>query len=626
MKIINKNETVKFYKKLSVYTASILVIFLLIYYAITVIFSMRMYDKVNVIQEHPFPVVIALGDIKGDIYQIRTLCERLEFIHTPEVIESVRIHYSEIDEEGNKAVQLVVEQYLPSVEESAQMQNLYEEIIDKQEELLELCSRTDVTDKDIKSFVEEDINPRIDELEELIEIMTGKATGKFNLYVSLIKDYKNTIIICSTILIVIVLTAITIYLYIIYKKELSEKQVQDDMKIALAAAKSANEAKTQFLSNMSHDIRTPMNAIIGMTDIAKANIDNPEKVKDCLEKVSTSSSHLLTLINDVLDMSKIESGKVIITEEIVDFSELLFNIYTIVQPQAKAQNHKFDIYLKDVVNEQVMGDTLHIQQVLINLITNAIKFTPAGGKIEVTLTQETTINHGYDTYKFVVSDNGIGMNELFLGHIFEPFERANTSTVSRTEGTGLGMAITKSIVDMMGGQLHIDSKVGEGTECTLYLYLKPYRGEGVSGNTERLIEYKALVFNDTRLKKGKALIVEDNEINIEVVEEMLKQYGITAYSVRDGLQAVQTIKSVSEDEYDIIFMDVQMPIMNGYKATREIRKYEKDIFGRHIPIIGMSANAFSEDIVTGKESGMDDYMTKPLSAEELWRVLDTFIN
>ncbi len=616
----------KAYKKVTTYTASILVAFLLIYYGITVIFSMKMYDKVDTIQEHPFPVVVALGDIKGGIYQIHTLCERLEFVRTPEAIESVRIHYSEIDEECDKSVKIIVDQYLPSIEESVKLQDLYDEIIDRQEELLEMCNQPNVTDEDIKHFVDEEINPKIYELEELIEIMSEKATGRFNEYVSSIRSYKNIIIIWSTILIIILLTALTMYLYIIRRKELREKQAKEDMKIALAAAKSASEAKTLFLSNMSHDIRTPMNAIIGMTDIALVNMDNPEKVKDCLEKVTTSSHHLLSLINDVLDMSKIESGKVIITEEIVDISELLFNIYTIVQPQAKEKNHSFDIYLKDVVNEQVMGDTLHIQQALINLISNAIKFTPTGGKITVTVTQEATAHHGYSSYKFVVNDTGIGMNEIFVQRIFEPFERAKTSTVSGIEGTGLGMAITKSIVDMMGGQIHIDSKIGEGTTCTMYLYLKPYRGDGVSGTTERLIEYKALVSDNSRSKKGKALIVEDNEINIEVVEEMLKQYGIITDSVRDGLQAVQQIKKVSEKEYDIIFMDVQMPIMNGYKATREIRKYEISAKHKHIPIIGMSANAFSEDIVTGKESGMDEYITKPLSAEELWRVLDLFID
>ena len=533
---------------------------------------------------------------------------------------------------------------------------------------------------------------------------------------------------------------------------LKQKEQTQALQDALMQAQHANRAKTTFLSNMSHDIRTPMNAIIGFTTIAVSHIDNKDQVRDCLQKVLSSSNHLLSLINDILDMSRIESGKVQIKEQECNISELMHNLVNIIQPQVKAKQLELFIDTFEVANEDVIADALKLNQVFINLLSNAVKYTPAGGTVSFRIMQKTTFRHGYGDYIFVIRDTGIGMSKEFVKHIFEPFERETTATQSGIQGTGLGMAITKNIVEMMNGTIEVESEVGKGSTFTVGLTLKlqdveknaeqikelnglralvvdddfnvcdsvskmlkhigmrsewttsgreaAYRAkaaheEGDSyhtyiidwqmpetsgietarkirsavGNEAPIIILTAYDWSDIEEEAKEAgvtafcakplfmsdlkaallaannmldredeaaiwtladfsgkriLLVEDIELNREIAEVILTEAGFTVESAPDGTDAVAMVKASGEYYYDAVLMDVQMPIMNGYEATRTIRSLpRKDV--RTLPIIAMTANALEEDKEAALKNGMNAHLAKPIDVEMFIKVLGQFV-
>ncbi len=524
------------------------------------------------------------------------------------------------------------------------------------------------------------------------------------------------------------------------------------LKEALLQAQHANSAKTTFLSNMSHDIRTPMNAIIGFTTIAVSHIDNREQVKDCLQKVLASSNHLLSLINDILDMSRIESGKVQIKEQECNISEMMHNLVNIIQPQVKAKQLELFIDTFDVTNEDIIADSLKLNQVFVNLMSNAVKYTPAGGIITFRIKQKTTFRRGYGDYTFIVKDNGIGMEQEFVKHIFEPFEREASTTQSGVQGTGLGMAITKNIIDMMGGTIEVHSEKGKGSEFIVEFSLKLQDLEKGTVQIKELEGLRALVVDDDfdtcdsvskmlmqigmraewttsgreaayRAKKAhdegdsyhtyildwqmpetsgietarrirravgnevpiiiltaydwtdieeeaksagitafcakplfmsdlksallaanhliekneqvaewtladfggkRVLLVEDNELNREIAEAILEETGFLVEAAPDGTDAVEMMKRAEEGYYDVILMDVQMPVMNGYEATRAIRALHREDV-KKLPIIAMTANAMDEDKEAALKSGMNAHIAKPISVDFFISVLARFL-
>ena len=386
---------------------------------------------------------------------------------------------------------------------------------------------------------------------------------------------------------------------------------------AVRSAETANRAKSTFLSNMSHDIRTPMNAIIGFTTLAVSNIDDQKRVRDYLGKILSSGSHLLSLINDILDMSRIESGKIHLEETEVSLSDVLHDLKTIISGQINAKQLEFYIDAMEVTNEDVYCDKTRLNQVLLNLLSNAVKFTPAGGTVSVWLKQFPGTVKGIELYEIRVKDNGIGMSPEFVEKIFSPFERERTSTVSRTQGTGLGMAITKNIVDMMGGTIEVQTEQGKGTEFIVRL---PFRLQSEKHHTEKIAELeglKALVVDDDFNTCDRCiLLVEDNELNSEITVEILNEYGYMVDTAGNGAQAVEKVKNSKPGNYDLVLMDVQMPVMNGYEATRQIRALNDPALAG-ITIIAMTANAFDEDKKKALECGMDGFLTKPIVIEEL---------
>ena len=567
-----------------------------------------------------------------------------------------------------------------------------------------------------------------------------------------IKDNFFKVMLISSIAVAVVLLTILMLLQKARKAEAAARKAASDtqelnakLQVAVEKAESANRAKSTFLSNMSHDIRTPMNAIIGFTTLALSNIDDTDRVKDYLGKTLASSNHLLSLINDVLDMSRIESGKIHLEEVEVNLSDVLHDLKTIVSGQIYAKQLELYMDAMDVTDEDVYCDKTRLNQILLNLLSNAIKFTPAGGTVSVRVRQLAGKVRGCGQYEFRIKDNGIGMSQEFAQKIFEPFERERTSTVSRIQGTGLGMAITKNIVDMMGGTIEVQTAQGKGTEFTVCV---PMRAQTEQRPVEKITELeglKALVVDDDfntcdsvtkmlvkvgmraewtlsgkeavlrarqsiemsdvyhayiidwRLPdmngievtrqirslhddtpiiiltaydwsdieveakaagvtafcakpmfmsdlretlmsalgqkpadavqgllpeknadfKGKhILLVEDNELNREIAQEILREYGFLVDTAENGAVAVEKVSTAAPGSYDLVLMDVQMPIMDGYTATRKIRALD-DPARAKLPILAMTANAFDEDRRNALESGMNGFLSKPIVIDDL---------
>ncbi len=531
-----------------------------------------------------------------------------------------------------------------------------------------------------------------------------------------------------------------------------ELEIRQAMKNASQAAEAANRAKSEFLARMSHDIRTPMNAIMGMTAVAAMHLDDQERLTDCLSKITISSRHLLALINDVLDMSKIESGKVTLSEEPFSMADMVKSVVTIIQPQANSKHQQLKVHISNVEHENVLGDILRLQQVFVNILGNAVKFTPEGGSITFSIQECAPMIHGMASYEFVCEDTGIGMDEGFLKTIFEPFSRSKSSLSQNIEGTGLGMSITRNIVQMMEGDIRVASQPGKGSRFTVQIHLKlqdgtaedveeladlrilvadddsasctaaceiltsiGMRSDGVSSGDEAIErvtaacggsdEYAAVILdwkmpgrdgvetareirrlvgehlpiiilsaydwtdveaearqagvrafiekplfrsrlvyalNSLLSQSGqkavpvpeqmqqdsfagkRVLLVEDNQLNREIAQELLGFIGVSVEQAEDGRQALDMVRQSPPHYYDLVFMDIQMPVMDGYEAARAIRALDRPDAGS-LPIIAMTANAFASDIRQAKDAGMNGHIAKPVEVDKLMDVLKTWL-
>ncbi len=396
----------------------------------------------------------------------------------------------------------------------------------------------------------------------------------------------------------------------------AERQSKSALEQALALAEEANRAKSDFLSSMSHDIRTPMNAIMGMTALAAAHLDDRDRVQDALQKISFSSKHLLSLINDILDMSKIERGKLSLNKVKLCLPELVQQVGMMLTPQADTAGLAFKVHTTQIEHPYFYGDPLRINQILINLLGNALKFTPEGGKVEF-LVQELPprVDTAHVRYRFTISDTGIGMTEAFTAHLFEPFTRSESAT--NVEGTGLGLSITKGLVDLMDGTISVESRIHQGTTFCVELECEAAQdGAGAAPAGEA----QPLTTEGLALTGRRFLVAEDNAINAEILCELLQMYGAGSHVEMNGAQAVQAFCEAEPGTYDAVLMDIQMPVMNGYEAARAIRALERPD-AKTIPIIAMTANAFSEDIQASREAGMNAHVAKPIDVQLLYTAL-----
>lgn len=383
-------------------------------------------------------------------------------------------------------------------------------------------------------------------------------------------------------------------------------------------AQRANEAKTHFLANMSHDIRTPMNAIVGMTDIAGYHIDNKEKVQECLSKIKVSSTQLLNLLNNVLDMSEIESRELKLKEIQFDLEELVEDVQLVLTQTAR--NKKVDFHVScEIGDRNLIGDAVRLRQVLMNIISNSIKYTEAFGYVNVHVTQMQEESEDYAAFDFFIEDNGVGMSQEFADNlIFQPFTRDNAQYVKKTEGSGIGMSITKSIIDAMGANMRIESKVGEGTRFFVHIRLKKDK------NVEKTLTKEQDGSTVLNASGKNLLVVEDNEINMEIIQAILERTKAHVVCAWDAEEAIDIISRSQEDYFDLVLMDIQLPGMDGYSAAKTIRSMSRED-SVSIPIIAMTANAFAQDVEKAFQSGMNAHIAKPIDVDELFQKMYHFL-
>ena len=394
-----------------------------------------------------------------------------------------------------------------------------------------------------------------------------------------------------------------------------DAQMKRETEYQQKMAEARTNARNDFLANMSHDIRTPMNAIVGYTNIARSRRDDPEAVMEAVEKIGSSSHFLLSLINDILDISKIESGKMQVSTGPCDLAEIFRRIEDITALQAQKKSLKVT-YCRDAVRHyKVLGDELRIEQVLINIVSNAIKYTPAGKSVEL-IAEERPGKGRVNRYRFIVRDTGIGISEEYLPHIFESFTREESTKINRVQGTGLGLAITAKVVEMMKGTISVKSVLGEGSEFTVDLDLEPMEEETPEVREEE---------ESVSLEGRRILLVEDNIVNAEIATVILEQFGVKVDVAENGKTGYETVRDAGPGAYDAVLMDIQMPVMNGYESARAIRTLEGDYFAA-LPVIAMSANAYDEDVKDCLAAGMNAHIAKPFQPEALVKLLCSYIH
>lgn len=401
--------------------------------------------------------------------------------------------------------------------------------------------------------------------------------------------------------------------YLMLHRKQREKLYTEEIRKSAEKARKANEAKTRFLFNMSHDIRTPMNAIVGFSGLLEKSIHDEKKSLDYIKKIRVSSDILLTIINQVLEMARIESGKITLSSESVNIREMVEAMNTVFESSLTKKSLEYQCSL-NVVHDQILCDKTKMEEIILNVVSNSIKYTNPHGKITVSIDELDSEDEKNANYKVVVEDNGIGMSQDYLPHIFEEFSREHTSTETRVAGTGLGLPIVKSLVDRMGGTIEVESEEGKGTR-----FIMKFSFPVSLENQVREKEKQNIPDITEKLKGKRILLAEDNDLNAEIAETVLVEAGIEVKRVEDGLQCIEELKKMPENYYDVILMDVQMPNMDGYTATQRIR--DLDDSRAEIPIIAMTANAYDEDRRKAQVAGMDGFLAKPLDVDEMMRLL-----
>ena len=401
--------------------------------------------------------------------------------------------------------------------------------------------------------------------------------------------------------------------YLMLHRKQREKLYTEEIRKSAEKARKANEAKTRFLFNMSHDIRTPMNAIVGFSGLLEKSLHDEKKSLGYIKKIRVSSDILLTIINQVLEMARIESGKITLNPESVNIREMVEAMNTVFESSLTKKSLEYQCSL-NVVHDQILCDKTKMEEIILNVVSNSIKYTNPHGKITVSIDELDSEDEKNANYKVVVEDNGIGMSQDYLPHIFEEFSREHTSTETRVAGTGLGLPIVKSLVDRMGGTIEVESEEGKGTR-----FIMKFSFPVSLENQVREKEKQNIPDITEKLEGKRILLAEDNELNAEIAETVLEETGIKVKHVEDGIQCIEELKKMPEKYYDVILMDVQMPNMDGYTATQRIR--DLDDSRAEIPIIAMTANAYDEDRRKAQEAGMDGFLAKPLDVDEMMRLL-----
>lgn len=769
---------------LSRVTAAVVCVLLIVFFYFSASSRTLINDQVQSIKDGPYPISVAAGRVETLLIRLKTITAYPEALFASQTAKSLQKDFAEVNLDMHEKIETIAT-LDPDNPDAQNLLRHYHRLMVYQAHLIALLTQPDMSADKVTQFIDSRINPQIDLLlKDDLNILHDSTQAVDDVY-DTVNEAIHANILVSYIFMGAVAVSIVVYLFILNRKSHYEAALREQLEIAVDEARSANEAKTAFLANMSHDIRTPMNAIIGLTEITRAHLDEPARVDEYLNRITISSEHLLGLINDVLDMSKIESGIVELNETSFSLPNMLSSLYTIVEPQRRAKHLTVVMNIRGIAHETLIGDTMRINQVLLNITGNAIKYTPDGGRIDI-LVEEVPLDvlyehrdsmmaaehsaietqpeeqpalrwfdrNDYTTLRITVTDNGIGMSEEFLTRIFNTFERERNETTNFTQGTGLGMAITKHVLDIMGGAITVKSVLNEGSTFQVVLPVKidkkatlpalndqtdesPVRilladdDEATRENalaeaeslgielvavasgeeaitaaqeaTDRGCSFDAYIFDwvmtgidgmetarhifeaqgegeivylatfnpgnvesqarrtgltdfitkplfASRLQsvadrvrgqestteeddseatahklEGRVLLVEDNEINCEIATELISSFGPTVEVAYNGQEAVERVKSVEAGYYQLIFMDWQMPRMNGIDATHAILEYEQETGIEHTPIVAMTANAFNDDRNRALAAGMDGFLAKPINLTELKQNLEKYL-
>lgn len=610
-------------------SAALVCVLLLVFFLVVIQNTSTIKGEVEYVKDGPYPVSVAAGHIETSLVRLETVIGHMTASQLgagSEFETAYEDSFDSIESDLQHEID-VINGSTDSSETAAFFQKEYDLLMSRLGVFASMCWHTDEGQssyEDIVAYEQEYLSPVIQHLLEYNNNLLDRTTSEVDAMYERVNGAIASMLTFSLALLVAVVVMICIYMVTLRMKTSFESQLRDSLNDALVAAESASEAKSAFLANMSHDIRTPMNAIVGLTAIANENIDDKLRVKQCLTRITTSSQHLLSLINDVLDMNKIESGKVALSQEEFSILELADEIEAIFQSQPASKKRNSEVVVENVRHEMLVGDMMRLRQILLNLTSNALKYTNEGDLTRLVIRENDSPREGHASITFVMEDTGIGMEREFVKRIFEPFERERNDFTIFTEGTGLGMAITKNLVDLMGGTITVDSELGIGTTVTFTVEFELASEAGVR-RREVFHAGNAPTKAKGRRVRGRVLIVEDNEINMEIAKQLIGSRGAEVDEAFDGLEAVTKVSDAPDGAYDLIFMDWQMPYMNGIEATQAIRKFCDGHGRRQIPIVAMTANAFDSDRQTALEAGMDDFMAKPINIKELEEVLGRFL-
>ncbi|OUO92413.1 hybrid sensor histidine kinase/response regulator [Gordonibacter sp. An230] len=613
-------------------------------------------DEINIeteaLKDRPYTVAVAAGRVETLLMQVRTLDDRLAFTRSHETVDSVWSEFADIDGELREKLAVVVDRHSVDTEKAQSLASQYEEFRSRQNQLIEIAATSD--NEEVVRFLERDIDPFLDSMLKANADIIADASRSFDQLYETAAETRADTLFTATVLMVAVVAAFALFIVVIRRKNRQQEHLQVSLQHALECAQEANEAKSRFVSNVSHDIRTPLTAIIGLTDIALEHASEEARVSESLEKIKLSSHHLLNLVNDVLDMSKIESGRIEISHEPFDVRDLVEMMASIARPQADTKHLSFIVGRCDVRPGLVMGDEVRVSQVLINLLGNAVKYTEPYGTVRFSVTEldEEEVRHVCGeglcdphaavsegrvlrVMRFVVEDDGVGMSSEFVSHIFDPFEREDAPSRSSVEGTGLGMTIAKSLVERMGGSINVESARGRGSRFTLLLPVEHCEGDdeardesepiAVPCKEKSEVEIGSLAEFEGAWPDAHVLLAEDDEIVGEIAEELIGRTGADIDRAWNGAEAVELLERAPAGTYDLVFMDVQMPRMDGLEAARAIVDGCERSGRAHPPIIAMTANAYVEDRKRAYDAGMDGYAVKPIDEEEIVELFRTYV-
>ena len=630
-----------------------LVVLLLVFYTVTMVNMGAISSRIDEINAHPYPVTVAAGEVETNLVQLRTLSDRLVYVRTPEAVDAVEDEYASIDRAIADPLATIASQCRSSPEKAGALSADYETLKAEQRRLIDTCRDPATTDAEVQRTVSEQADPLIGAMLARNSEIIGSSHQSFDaLFELAVKACAETAL-YATVLMAGVLAVLAVFLVTLRRRNAERDRLQKNLEAALETARHASQAKSQFLASVSHDIRTPCSAIVGLTEIAERHVGEKDRVEECLSKITLSSHHLISLINDVLEMSKIESGRFMLNDESFSLEELVSLVDVIAQQQARTKQLVFHMEADDVSGVYVRGDSLRLRQVLLNLIGNAVKYTEPGGEVRLRVrlerpgcvspdrapcTDESLMlgeSRGTDfpetpcggegacgcaLYRFEIEDNGIGMAPEFVGRIFEPFERERSDETRSIEGTGLGMSITKSIVDQMGGAIAVKSERHHGTTFTVDLPLcleradaaKPLPADDVVPTLPRRVDFSGV----------RVLVAEDDEINAEIACDIVGRTHAEVVWAHDGAEAVETVLGAPDGWFDLVFMDVEMPNMDGLEASRTLRDACRREGRPQLVIVAMTANAYVEDRRRAFDAGMDDYLVKPFGFADVCDVMD----